>query len=375
MAEASDQERTHEPTPKKRKQAKEKGQIPRSKELSTFLLLMTSSAMLFIYGKKIFNTLADNMRYSLSFSREVLYDNSSLLAYLGLEIRNAFLILIPFFLALLVISVISNVMLGGWLFNIGLAAPKGERLNPLQGLKKMFSLKSLVELVKSIAKFGILITAGILILWKNFPFILHLTQENIQLAIPHGFKILSLDFIILSSVLILVALCDVPYQIWDHSSKLKMTFQEIKDEMKQTDANPEVKNRIRRIQQEMSQKRMMEELPKANVIITNPTHYAVALSYKPNESGAPIVVAKGMDFLAEKIRDAGKKYRIEIISSPPLARSIYYSSDLFKEIPQGLYVAVAQVLAYIYQLKQYRLGKINKPILPDELPIPDDLMR
>ncbi len=375
MAEENDQERTHEATPRKRKQAKEKGQIPRSKELSTFLLLITSASMLFIYGGKIFNTLADNMRYSFSFSREALFDNSSMISYFGLEIKNAFLILIPLFLALFIISIASNIMLGGWLFNITLAAPKEERLSPIKGLKKIFSLRSLVELAKSIVKFILLMSAGIFILWKNFPVILHLTEENVQSAIPHGFQMLNLDFIILSSVMILIVLCDVPYQIWDHSRNLKMSFQEIKDEMKQTDANPEIKSRIRKIQQEMSQKRMMEELPKADVIITNPTHYAVALSYKANKSGAPIVVAKGVDFLAEKIRDAGKKYRIEIVSSPPLARSIYFSSDLFKEIPQGLYVAVAQVLAYIYQLKQYRLGKINKPILPGELPIPDDLAR
>lgn len=375
MAEESQQDRTYDATPRKKQQAREKGQIPRSRELNSTLLLLASSVFLLLYGKYIYRALTDNMQHSFSFSREVLVNNHSLITYLGTEVKHVGVVLLPFFILLLIVTVSSPMMLGGWLFNIGLAAPKAERLNPINGLKKMFSLQSLVELAKSFVKFSLLITTGYFLLRKDFAHILGLTGEDLHYSVAEGLSILGGNFIILSSVMIVIVLFDVPYQIWSHNKKLKMTFQEIKDEMKQTDVNPEVKGRIRKIQMEMSQKRMMEELPKADVVITNPTHYAVALSYKPEKSIAPIVVAKGMDFMAESIRDAAKKYKIEIISAPPLARSIYFNAELFKEIPKGLYVAVAQVLAYIYQLRQYRIGKADKPALPEELPVPEELAR
>lgn len=373
MAQDDDQEKSQQPTPKRKREAKKKGQVPRSKELNTTLLLLSSSTMLILTGKFIAISFSEVMKVSLSIDRKVIFNNLTDFNQLSEAVINVALTILPFFCVLFLVSIASPLLLGGWLFNFELLTPKVERLNPLKGIKKMFSLRSLVDLGKTLLKFILILFFGVLLIWKSFPDIMHTGSESIKYAIPHGLSLLSHDFLYLSASLIIIAMFDVPYQIWEHMRKLKMSYKEIKDEMKESELGPEVKGKIRQIQQKVAQSRMMAEIPTADVVITNPTHFAVALRYDSDKSSAPKVVAKGADLIAEKIRLVARENKVEIVSAPPLARSLYHNCELFKEIPQGLYQAVAQILAYIYQLKRYKVGIAEKPEALGEIPIPDEL--
>ena len=236
----------------------------------------------------------------------------------------------------------------------------------------MFSLKSLVELIKSIAKIAVVMSVAVLLIQSNMDSLLGLSEQDVVLAMTHAVQILGWCFFTLSCTMILIALFDVPFQIYDHTKKLKMTKQEIKDEFKDTEGKPEVKRKIRQLQYEMSQRQMLKDVPEADVVITNPTHFSVALKYDPESAGAPILLAKGHDHMALKIREIAKENGVEMVASPPLARSIYHHSEVGQEIPSGLYVAVAQVLAYVFQLKQFRRRVSPRPSKPD-FPVPDDM--
>ena len=263
--------------------------------------------------------------------------------------------------------------LGGWSFSLKAVSFKWEKLDPIKGLGRVFALKGLMELSKVLAKFALIagISAGIL--WSLIDELLGLGSEPVATAIIHVAKLCGWSFLACSSGLIIIALIDAPFQLWQHNKQLKMTKQEIKDENKETDGRPEVKGRIRALQQELSQRRMMEAVPTADVIITNPTHYAVALSYDQFNMKAPVVVAKGADLIAANIRAVAEQHNVAIVSAPPLARALYASTEIDQEIPGGLYVAVATILTYVYQLKTtYTSGGIA-PDVPGDLPIPDEL--
>ena len=254
-------------------------------------------------------------------------------------------------------------------------APKFSRMNPAAGLKRMFSAKALVELLKALAKFFIVLIVALLVLQSDIDDLLRIAQEPLEQAVIHSLQVVAWSALWMACGLILIAAVDVPVQLWESHKKLLMTKQEVRDEHKDQEGRPEVKQRIRQLQREMSQRRMMAAIPDADVIITNPTHYAVALKYDPEKGGAPMLLAKGSDFLALKIREIGAKHTILLLESPALARSIYYSTELDQEIPAGLYLAVAQVLAYVYQIRQYQAGKGKRPDPLDDLPIPPDLRR
>src|SRR5690606_7580000 len=260
-------------------------------------------------------------------------------------------------------------------FSAKLLAPKGERLNPLAGLKRMFSIKALVELLKALAKFLVVLVMALVVLNMRTDDLLALGNQTLPSAIAQSAWILGTSLVLLACALILIAAVDVPFQIWDNKKKTRMTKQEVRDEYKDSEGKPEVKSRVRQLQREMAERRMMGEVPKADVVITNPTHYAVALKYDPVNSGAPVVVAKGADFLAQKIREVAAEHDVIVLESPPLARAVYYSTELEHPIPAGLYLAVAQVLAYVYQIRQYQQGKGQRPGPMPEPPIPDDLRR
>lgn len=371
--ESESQDRTQEATPKRKQDSRNKGEIPRSRELNTMMILMGTSSMLLFYGKHIFSNLAELMQNSFSFPREMLFSESNLLKFFLDSLTHAFLNLVPLFLVLFFIALMAPMLLGGWLFNTESLLPKFSRMSPLAGIKRMFSLKSLVELAKALVKFCLILSCGCWLIYSKFSEINHLGTEDTVSAIPHAIRLLSYDFIILSSSLIIIALFDVPYQLWEHARKLRMSHQDIKDEGKQTDGNPEMKGHIKKMQYNLAMKRMIEEIPTADVIITNPTHFAIALRYDLEKSGAPTLVAKGVDHMAEHIRNLAITNNVPIVSAPPLARSIYYHTEIFREIPEGLYVSVAKILAYIYQLKRYKKGESDEPLYPDELIIPDEL--
>lgn len=376
MAESeSGQDKTEEPTEKRRREAREKGQLPRSRELNTLAILMAGAGGLLIYGADLAGALLRLMRSNFELSRETAMNTESMLQLLGASAYLAAQGLWPILLMLLVAAIVGPIALGGWLFSMDALQPKFSRLNPLSGLKRMFSAKSLLELSKALIKFLVVLAVALLVLSADRDALLALAHQPLEQAILHSVRVVGWSAFWMACSLLLIAAVDVPYQIWDNRQKLLMTKQEVRDEYKDSEGKPEVKSKIRQMQREMAQRRMMAAVPEADVVITNPTHFAVALKYDPAGGGAPLLLAKGNDFLALKIREVAQEHKVMVMESPALARAVYYSTELDQEIPAGLYLAVAQVQAYVYQLKQYQAGKGKRPSPLKDLPIPPDLRR
>ena len=375
MADESGQEKTEDPTPKRIREAREKGDVPRSRELGATVLLLAAAASALIFGDLVAHRMADMMGGNLALERDTLFDSSMMLAYLARSMFDALLALSGFFVLVLLAAIVGPIALGGWNFSGQAVQPKGSRINPLSGLKRMFSLKALIELVKALAKFLVVVSVAILVLKSMQPTILALGAQDVRSGIGDAVEIVIWTFLLISASLILISLLDVPFQLYDYSKKMKMTLQEVKDEMKNTEGKPEVKGRIRQLQREIAQRQMMGKVPEADVVITNPTHYAVALKYDPASGQAPVVLAKGVDFVALKIRELAQEHEVPMLSAPPLARALYQHTELGQEIPAGLFKAVAQVLAYVYQLRSYRKRESEAPaqVRDDDLDIPDDL--
>ncbi|TRO20821.1 flagellar biosynthesis protein FlhB [Ectopseudomonas mendocina] len=376
MAESeSGADKSEEPTGKRLEESRKKGQIARSKELNTVAVTLTGTVALIIFGAYMGNVLMDVMRGNFSLPRDVLMSERSMALYLLASGKQALLAVQPFFIALLIASIAGPIALGGWLFSAEALQPKASRMNPLAGLKRMFSVHALVELLKALAKFLVILAVALVVLSVDQDDLLAIANEPVEPAILHSLKVVGWSAFWLSCGLILIAAVDVPFQLWSHKQKLMMTKQEVRDEYKDTEGKPEVKGRIRQLQREMAERRMMQAVPQADVVITNPTHFAVALKYDPEKGSAPVLLAKGGDFLALKIREIAQEYKVMVLESPALARAVYYSTELDQEIPAGLYLAVAQVLAYVYQLRQYQTGKGKRPGPLPDFPIPADLRR
>ncbi|MCW8826469.1 MAG: flagellar biosynthesis protein FlhB [Gammaproteobacteria bacterium] len=374
MAESNDgQEKTELPTEKRIKESREKGQVARSKELGTFAILIAAGASFLIMGDSMMEGLLNLIHQTLTPSRDLMFDAERLPAQLLMMIMNTILVLAPFFGVLIIAAIISGTVMSGWNFSTKAFAFKGNRLDPIKGIGRIFGWKGLVEMLKSFAKFLLVAVVAIVLLRAQANELIGLGSEALPQGLAHMASILSWDFLIVSAALLLVVAVDIPFQLWDHQRQMKMTKQEIKEEGKQTEGSPEVKGRQRRIQMEMAQRRMMESVPEADVIITNPTHYAVALKYDSVKMSAPQVVAKGADLVAAQIKSIAKEHDVPIVSAPPLARAIFYSTKLEQAIPEGLYRAVAQVLAYIFQLKRTDNYEKPSPTVLNDLPIPDDL--
>ncbi|HED39923.1 MAG TPA: flagellar biosynthesis protein FlhB [Chromatiales bacterium] len=375
MAESNTgQERTEEATPKRLQDSRDKGQVARSRELATMGLLLASGAAFLMFGDRLVADIMSLMRESFTASRMDLMDVNNILIFLEDSFTEAIIALIPFFMVVMLVAFFSPMALSGWSFSTKALSFKWDKLNPIKGLGRVFSAKGLMELVKALAKFMLVMSIAILLLWNQSELYILLGIKSIEPAIAQAGNLLMWGFILLSCATILIAAIDVPFQLWDHAKQLKMTRQEVKDEYKQTEGNPEMKRKVRDTQMAMAEKRMMEEVPKADVIITNPTHYAVALKYDQLNMGAPIVVAKGQDLVAAKIRSLAYSNNVPLVEAPPLSRALYYSTELNSEVPAGLYLAVAQVLAYVYQLRQ-KQSRFDERLTMDDLPIPDDLKR
>jgi len=375
MAEETGQDKTEEPTAKRLRDAREKGDIPRSKELSATVLLLAAGIAALLFGTQVAQSMAAMMGNNLALDRTVLTDPAMMIQYLIAAMYDSFSSLFGFFLMVVLAALLSPIALGGWNFSGQALAPKGSRLDPLAGIGRMFSKNALVELFKAIAKFLLVGSAAVLVLLFDQPDIASLVVLPIGPGIAEAIRIVIWSFLVISASMILIALVDVPYQIYAYTEKMKMTMQEVRDEMKNTEGKPEVKGRIRQLQREISQRRMMQDVPEADVVITNPTHFAVALKYVEGEGGAPMIVAKGSDFIALKIREIAEAYEVPILESPALARALYYNTEIGDEVPVGLYKSVAQVLAYVFQLRGYRdeaKGEAPKPPKPEEIEIPTD---
>ncbi|MBS7663050.1 flagellar biosynthesis protein FlhB [Pseudomonas lalucatii] len=376
MAESeSGAEKSEEPTEKRLRESREKGQIARSRELNTLAVMLAGAGGLLASGGGLANALLEVMRGNFSLPREVLFDERNMVIWLLASAELAMEALLPLFLALLIASIVGPIALGGWLFSAKAMAPKLSRMNPLAGLKRMFSAKALVELLKALAKFMVILLVALAVLSADRDDLLAMAHEPLETAILHAAQVVGWSALWMACGIILIAAVDVPFQLWDNKQKLMMTKQEVRDEYKDSEGKPEVKSRIRQLQREMAERRMMQAVPQADVVITNPTHFAVALKYDPAKGSAPVLLAKGGDFTALKIREIAQEHRVMLLESPALARAVFYSTELDQEIPAGLYLAVAQVLAYVYQLRQYQAGKGKRPGPLPDLPIPPDLRR
>ncbi|CAK0749454.1 Flagellar biosynthetic protein FlhB [Gammaproteobacteria bacterium] len=371
MAEDSDEERTEDATPRRLEEARKRGQIPRSRELNTLVVTLTGAIGLLVYHGQFVASLADAMRRGFTLTREQAHDPlwlGRMFSELSLTALRDFA---PLLILLLIAALVAPMALGGWSFSTESMGFKFERVNPIAGIKRLFSWQGLAELGKSIAKLLLISWVGIWLLRRHAPELLVLGQGDLVTGLGRLGEVLTWGFLFLAAVLILVAAADAPFQLWEYHHGLKMTRQEIRDESKESEGRPEVKGRIRQMQREMSKQRMMAEVPKADVVITNPTHYAVALLYDGTKMGAPQVVAMGVDFLATRIREVATQAGVPLIAAPALARALYHNSELNKEVPAGLYQAVAQVLAFVYQIR--KTGGAPKPNAFDNLPIPEEL--
>ena len=373
MSEDSDAEKTEDASPRRIEKAREEGDVPRSRELATFAVLMTAGACLWAFGGMLVETLGRALKSGLTLDREQVYNPSILIERVFNDIVSVMLACLPIAGAIILIALVSPLLIGGWLFSSKAFMPNIMKLNPLKGIGNMFSKNALVELVKAIAKTIVVGIVAYIVISGQKEAMLGLAVEPLNESSAHALGMIAKSFLFIVGALGVIALIDGPYQIWHWNNKLKMTRQEMIQESKESDGNPQIKGKIRQMQREMARGRMMQNVPTADVIVTNPTHYAVALKYAEGQRGAPMVVAKGIDDIAAKIRELGAEHKVAMLEAPPLARALYQHVDIDEEIPEKLYSAVAEVLAYVYQLRAYKKGEGDYPDRPKKLKVPDEL--
>ncbi len=349
-------DRTEQPTPKRLAEARKRGQVPRSRELNMMVVMLAGAAVLAL-GKPFFHEqLVALMNESLAIPRDLTRDPAHLPLAFSAAIWMGLKGVVPLFIVATVAALLGPLALGGWAFSLESLQPKLEKLDPVAGLKRVFGWQGLSELLKAMAKFLLVAVVAAALLWGLAEEFLSLGRQTLDSALGNAGDLVARSFLALAAVLIVIAAADVPFQWWQHQRKLRMTKQELKDEQKDTEGRPEVRARIRSLQQEVATRRMMEAVPTADVVLTNPTHFAVALKYNADRMRAPKVVAKGTDLIALSIRRLAKQHGVPLFEHPPLTRAIYKSTSLGDEIPPRLYAAVAQVLTYIYQLQRIRPG-------------------
>ena len=374
MAEEQQQERTEQPTPKRREDARKKGDVPRSRELTMTGVMLSGAGTLLMISGPLGNRLLESFAGGLKLSRAQVFDTSYMLQSFAAVGKPIFVGLLPLAAVLVAAIFLSAAAIGGWSFSTQAIGFKLERLSPAKGIKRVFSANSLNELLKAIAKFVLVAVIAIAWLWWSVDELLSLGRQPVGNAITRALEICGVSLLVVSCSLIFIAAVDVPFQLWQYQKKLRMTRQQVRDEMKDTEGRPEVKSRIRALQQQIATRRMMEELPTADVVITNPTHFAVALKYDDTTMGAPKVIAKGQDLLAARIREVAAEHKVPLFSAPPLARVLYRTTEIGDEIPGRLYTAVAQILAYIYQLNE-TLRPGQKRLEPPLIDIDEDEFR
>ena len=371
MAEESGQDKTEEPTAQRLSKAREEGQIARSQELAPAAMMVMATLFFTMMGQYIFNSMGNLFKSQLQFDRKITDKAELLPAIFGSAIVDGFVIVLPLIAILAVIAALSTTLAGGFIFSPKLALPNFGKLNPMSGLKRMFGTDALIQLGKAIAKFLVVGAILLVSVMNNLNDLTNISQMDLGQAVKVAGTIIVDSCFWLSLGLVLVALVDVPLQRHQLNEKLKMTKQEVKDEMKNSEGNPEVKGQIRRRQREILNNKMMGKVKDADVVITNPTHFAVALSYDPNGDGAPILVAKGDDGLAARIREEATKHGVYLFEAPLLARALYFTTKLDHPIPEALYHAVAQVIAFVFSLNQ-SYGRGQEVIKPDPK-IPDEM--
>ncbi len=370
MAEDSSQEKTELPTARRLEKAREDGDVARSKELSMAMIMIVTSALMIFMGGDIVMSLGHMMTDGLLLDRALIFDVQLLPVHLATILFEGFWAIVPILLVTLFITLLTPAFMGGWIFSTKAFMPKASKLSPIKGFGRMFGVKAIVELLKAVGKFLLVAGIGLFTLTWYSDGLMGLGKGSPEAAFMQAGEIMAWSVFFMCLSLVLIAAIDVPFQAYQHTKKLKMTLQEVKDEMKDVEGRPEVKAAIRQKQREMSMQRMIDAVPDADVVIVNPEHFAVALSYDQASEGAPKVVAKGVDHMSDRIREVAKKNAIEIVRLPTLARAIYYTTELDQEIPEPLYLAVAQVLSYVFSLNNEMYGD-SQAELP-QIDVPDD---
>ncbi|MEW6563009.1 MAG: flagellar biosynthesis protein FlhB [Pseudomonadota bacterium] len=373
MAEDSDLERTEDPSERRLEQAREEGQVARSRELSTFAVTFAGGAALWVMGGSLSSSMQALIHEGLTLNHDTAFNADLLIPRLFHLSMQALLAFMPVLMLTFAAAALSPLLLNGWLFTMKPLQPDLSRINPISGVGRMFSMHSLMELAKALAKSVIIGGIGAWVIWGKRDDVLMLISQPLPQAISHLGTLMWTCFAFIMGGMLLIVAIDVPFQLWDHHRKLKMTKEELRQEAKESEGDPHVKGRIRSMQREMARRRMMAAIPTADVVVTNPTHYAVALKYSENGMRAPIVVAKGTHILAARIREIATENNVPILEAPPLARALYKHVDLEHPIPETLYTAVAEVLAYVFQLRRYQEAGGIRPREPRDLPVPKEL--
>ena len=372
MAEESDVEKTEPASTRRLEQAREEGQVPRSREIGAFLILLVAAGAFWFVGPWMMQRTAAIVRRGLVVEGPMFRDPQFMLVRFADLSLDAVLSFAPLLLALVVAALVSPFFLGSWNFSLKALAPDLGRLDPLKGVSRIISWSGLVELVKAVAKALLVGGVALWVLWSERADIYALFGQSIEVALSSSGYLVSHSFLVIVMAMLLIVAVDVPFQLWQYYDKLKMSKEEVKREAREMEGDPQVKGRIRQLQREAARKRMMGAVPTADVIVTNPTHFAVALSYKSGMT-APKLLAKGMGEIALKIREIGAANGVPMLEAPPLARALYKHAELDQEIPSTLYAAVAEVLAYVYQLANWRQVGGNYPLPPRELPVPPEM--
>jgi flagellar biosynthetic protein FlhB len=372
-SEHSAQERTLEPSAKRLEDAKREGQVPRSRYLSHLLVLAGASGLMLAVAGPMMSATGDIVRRGLTFDAQTAMDPTRLAARFGELAAAGLLAVAPFLLVMLAAAILAPLAIGGWVFAPGAAAPKFDRLDPLKGFARLVSLPAFAEFGKVLLVATLLGIVGAWFVMSHLPQFASLAGEHLPTALGHLGWLTVGAFAALAATLAAASAIDVPFQIFQHRKKLKMTLQEARQEEKETQGDPHLKARIRSLQREMARRRMMSAVPKADVVVTNPTHFAVALKYIEGRHGAPVVVAKGADGVAQKIRELADEHQVPQLEAPPLARALFRHVDIGAEIPGALYTAVAQVLAYVFQLRRHAEGRAQRPVAPRDIEVPEDM--
>ncbi len=372
MSEDSDAEKTEDASPRRLQKAREEGDIPRSRELATFAVLMTGGAGLWITGGSLIGRLESALASGLTLDREQIQNPTVLLERIANDVGGVLLACLPLAFAIMLVALAAPMLIGGFNFSSKAFMPNFMKLNPLTGIGNMVSTNSLIELLKAIAKTLVVGAVAWIVIRSETDAVLGLAVEPLGTSTGHLGDLIARTFLYIVGALGVIALIDGPYQIWHYNNKHKMTRQEMIQESKESDGNPQIKGKIRQMQRQMARNRMMQNVPTADVVVTNPTHYAVALKYTDGQAGAPRVVAKGVDEVAAKIRELARENKVALLEAPALARALYKHTEIDDEIPETLYSAVAEVLAYVFQVRNFKTGG-HYPDRPTKLAVPPEM--
>ncbi|MDM0070971.1 flagellar biosynthesis protein FlhB [Variovorax sp. J31P207] len=373
MAEESDLEKTEPASERRLEKAREEGNVARSRELTTLVMLSTAIGGLWFTAESLGGTLSAALRRGLQFERGIAYEPQQMLARTAWMVMQTLLAMAPLFAMMVVAAVVAPMMLGGWLLSGKAVSPNFGKLDPLAGIARMFSTQSLAELIKALAKSLLIGGVAYLVIMDDLEHVMALLGQPESTALPHTIMLVGRSCALIAAALVLVALVDVPWQLWTYYKKLRMSREDVRQEHKESEGDPHIKAQIRRQQQAIAKRRMMAEVPKADIVVTNPTHFAVALKYIDGDMRAPRVVAKGTDLVAQRIREIAADNKVAILEAPPLTRALYKHTRLGDEIPSGLYTAVAEVLAWVYQLKRWKSEGGEAPRTPTDVAVPDEL--